>query len=338
MQPRPPLVKSVAGFFYAGPQKSLYNQQIAMNLPAQVEEILFDPIVGKIVVTVLGVLVIYGIRRATRTALTRRMTDKTTRYRTGKLVQFSSYIVIALFIATVFSDRLGGFTVAFGVMGAGIAFALQEVIASVAGWIAVTFGHFYKIGDRVMLGGIKGDVIDIGVLRSTLFQLGDWVAGDTYNGRVVRVANSFVFKEPVFNYSADFPFLWDEITIPIRHGSDRAATRQLLVDIAEALTGDYAKQVQETWDTMTRNYLIEDAKLTPMVTMVMDENWMTYTVRYVVDYKRRRIAKDELFRAILDRIDASEGRVSIASAAQEITLMRPSSVAVDLQQDARTSA
>lgn len=288
-----------------------------------------DPTVEKLVIVVIGVLCILGVRSLVRNSLTRRLTDKTTRYRTRKVVQFASYVVLAIFIGAVYSDRLGGFTVAFGVAGAGIAFALQEVIASVAGWIAVTFGNFYKIGDRVMLGGIKGDVIDIGVLRTTLFELGEWANGDLYNGRVVRVANSFVFKEPVFNYSADFPFLWDEIRIPIRHGSDRAKTQKLLEDVAEELTGDYAREVKATWATMTRNFVIEDARIMPMVSMVMDENWMTYTVRYVVDTKRRRGSKHALFNLILDRIDASEGAISIASAAQEITVMRPSTIQVE---------
>jgi small-conductance mechanosensitive channel len=77
------------------------------------------------------------------------------------------------------------------------------VIISVAGWTAVSFGGFYKVGDRIQLGGIKGDVIDIGVLRTTIMQIGEWVDGDQYNGRIVRIANSIVFKEPVFNYSRE---------------------------------------------------------------------------------------------------------------------------------------
>ncbi|MBN1798381.1 MAG: mechanosensitive ion channel family protein [Spirochaetales bacterium] len=76
------------------------------------------------------------------------------------------------------------------------------------------------------LGGIKGDVIDISILRTTLMEIGNWVDGDLYNGRVVRIANSFVFKEPVFNYSGDFPFLWDELTLPIRYGSDLNKTKK----------------------------------------------------------------------------------------------------------------
>ena len=299
----------------------------------RLEAFLFDPTVGKIVVAVLGVLAIVAIRRLVRRTLASRVQDNTARYHTRKLVDFGGYVLMLAFIATVFSDKLGGFTVAFGVAGAGIAFALQEVIASVAGWLAITFAGFYKIGDRVMLGGIKGDVIDIGILRTTVFEIGDWVAGDLYNGRVVRLANSFVFKEPVVNYSADFPFLWDELTVPIRHGSDRDRTQALLEAAAIEVTGAYATKVQETWDQMTRNYVIENARLQPMVTLVMDENWITYTVRYVTEFKKRRLTKDTLFRSIMHAIDQTEGAVSIASAAQEITLMRPSRVAVDVQRE-----
>jgi small-conductance mechanosensitive channel len=68
------------------------------------------------------------------------------------------------------------------------------------------FGGFYNSGDRVQLGGIKGDVMDIGVLRTTIMETGQWVDGDLYNGRIVLIAASF-FKEPVFNYSGDFPFM-----------------------------------------------------------------------------------------------------------------------------------
>lgn len=298
-----------------------------MSLPEPVAEILSDPIVGKLILAFLGILAIYLLRRAVRRGLSDKVGDKNARYRTQKLVQFSSYLLMLLFVGTVFSNELGGVTVAFGVAGAGIAFALQEVIASVAGWIAITFSGFYRVGDRVMLGGIKGDVIDIGVLRTTLFEIGDWVAGDAYNGRVVRLANSFVFKEPVFNYSADFPFLWDEIRVPIRHGSDRAEAQALLERAAQEVTGEYATQVQSTWDQMTRDYVIENARVQPMVTLVADENWITYSVRYVTEFKKRRITKDLLWRRVLDAIDATPS-VGIASAAQEITLMPASTVDV----------
>lgn len=186
----------------------------------QLEHWLFDPTVGKFVAAVIGLTVVYALSRVAQRSINRFVADATTRYRGRKFVAFLGYLVGIAVIACIYSSRLGGLTVAFGVAGAGVAFALQEVIASAAGWVVVSVGNYYSIGDRVRLGGIKGDVIDIGILRTTLMEVGDWVNGDLYNGRIVRIANSFVFKEPVFNYAGDFPFLWDEITLPVRYGSD----------------------------------------------------------------------------------------------------------------------
>ncbi len=73
----------------------------------------------------------------------------------------------------MFSDRVEGFYTTLGLAGAGITFALREVIVSIAGWFAIIFGDFFKVGDRILLGGIKGDVVDIGIFRTTLMEIGD---------------------------------------------------------------------------------------------------------------------------------------------------------------------
>ena len=219
----------------------------------------------------------------------------------------------------IFNAKLSGIGTALGVAGAGIAFALQEVIVSIAGYITVFTSNFYRVGDRVQLGGIKGDVIDIGLLRTTLMQIGDWVDGDLYNGKMVRVANSFVFKEPVYNYSGDFPFLWDEMVIPLKTNSDYKYALSMLENILEEEVGDFARSSQAAWNQMIGKYSIENARVQPMVTMSFDENWMTFTLRYVVDYKSRRGTKSALYNKILTAINNSNGKVEIASAAFEIT-------------------
>ena len=279
---------------------------------------LLEPTVVKILTAVVAVIVVRVVAGLVLRGLVRRIKDNTGRYHARKLVIFASYLVLALALTVIFSDRLGSLTVAFGVAGAGIAFALQEVIASVAGWVAVMFGNFYRIGDRVQLGGIKGDVIDVGVLRTALMEVGEWVQGDLYNGRIVRVANSFVFKEPVFNYTADFPFLWDEIRLPVRYGSDHREARALLERIAKDQLSEYAAGAKETWKHLVGRYAIEDARVEPMVTMIANDNWIELTLRYAVDTKRRRATKDELFMAILDAVKATDGRVQLASATFEL--------------------
>jgi small-conductance mechanosensitive channel len=282
------------------------------------ERWLFDPTVGKIIVSLIGVLIIAVIVRFLHRSLARRIAHHDTRYRARKLITFAGYLAGILFITIVFSDQLGHLTVAFGIAGAGIAFALQEVIASVGGWVEISLGRFYQIGDRVQVGEIMGDVIDIGVLRTTLMECGQWVNSDLYNGRIVRIANSFVFKEPVFNYSAHFPFLWDEITVPIKYGSDHRLAREILERVADEVVGDYATHASAAWKGVVERYIIEDEKVEPTVTVMANDNWLEFTVRYVVDYKRRRITKDQLFTRILEELDKTDGRVAIASTTIQI--------------------
>lgn len=287
------------------------------------EALFANPAVGQFAAAVVGVAVVYGLVKLLQRSLGRPFQDSDTRYRIRKFITFLGYAAAAFVIANVYSDRLGGLTVAFGVAGAGIAFALQELIASVAGWIAISFGGFYRTGERVQVGGIKGDVIDIGVLRTTLMEVGEWVNGDLYNGRIVRVANSFVFKEPVFNYSADFPFLWDELRIPLSYASDRPRARALILSCVEEVIGDYPAQSRAAWKEMVGKYRIENATVEPMVTMSGDDNCLTFTARYIVDYRKRRFTKDRIFTRVLEEIDATQGAVRIAAAAIEITGVPP---------------
>ncbi|HNQ62000.1 MAG TPA: mechanosensitive ion channel family protein [Bacteroidia bacterium] len=280
----------------------------------EIADILFDPKVGKIVTIFIGVAFIWILIKLLQKNLFSRIKDTDNRYRTKKLSSYLGYFITLLLITIVYSDKLGGLTVALGVAGAGIAFALQEVITSFAGWLAIMFGGFYKTGDRVQLGGIKGDVMDIGVLRTTVMETGQWVDGDLYNGRIVLVANSFVFKEPVFNYSGDFPFLWDEIKIPVQYGSNYEMARTIILETGKEVAGDLTKLSKEKWKSLQSKYRLEDAQTEPMVSIVANDNWVEYTLRYVVSYKKRRATKTELFTKLLTKIEASNGEVRFASA------------------------
>ena len=283
--------------------------------------LLLDPVLSKVVYIFAGISIITLVVRFLQWYLTNHIRTLDARYRARKVLSFAGYIAVFLLILGIFNERLSNLSAAFGIAGAGIAFALQEVIVSVAGWIALSFSNFYKPGDRVQLGGIKGDVIEIGVIRTTLMEVGEWVAADQYSGRIVRIANSFVFKEPVFNYSGDFPFLWDEIVIKVKHGSDRALAVKILYDAAHAVTDDYTKSAKETWPSLVRKYHILNTSMDPAVTLEVTDNWLAYTLRYVVDYAHRRSTRNELFTRIMDRVEQTEGRVAIASTTFQLVEM-----------------
>ncbi|MBU1356855.1 MAG: mechanosensitive ion channel family protein [Candidatus Edwardsbacteria bacterium] len=279
-----------------------------------IKKILYNPVMGKIAALFIGVAVLWLIINAVQKNLFSKIKGNDSRYRAKKFGNFIGYFLTIILITIVYSDKLGGLTVAFGVAGAGIAFALQEVIASFAGWLAILFGGFYKTGDRVQLGGIKGDVMDIGVLRTTIMEIGQWVDGDLYNGRIVLIANSFVFKEPVFNYSGDFPFLWDEIKIPVQYGSNYEKAKEIFLSAGKEVADSLSEITKEKWSLLQQKYRLENAQTEPMVFVTANDNWVEFSLRYVVDYKKRRVTKTELFTRVLQEVEATKGAVKFASA------------------------
>jgi len=272
-----------------------------------------EPLYVKILVGLVCVAIIFGLAHLIQRTLTKSIESPDLRYCMRKIVVFLGYLFALLFLAGEFSDQLHSITVALGVASAGIAFALQEVIVSIAGWLAITFGRFYRIGDRVQLSGTVGDVIDIGVFSTTLMEIGEWVKADQYSGRVVRIANSFVFTEPVYNFSADFPYLWDEIVLPVKYGSDIQLTRSILHQAADEVIGVYLEPAKVHWKNIYNRYRLEHESIEPAVTLIANDNWLEFTLRYIVDYKKRRTTKDQLFERIVNQMSKTNNKVAIAS-------------------------
>lgn len=285
------------------------------------DKILYDPTIQKIVAVFIGIAVIWGVVKIVQRSFASRIKNNEARYKTRKFVSFIGFALSALLVTIVYNEKLGGLTVAIGVAGAGIAFALQEVIVSIAGWMAIIFGNFYKTGDRVQLGGIKGDVIDIGVLRTTIMETGEWVNGDLYNGRIVLVANSFVFKEPVFNYSGDFAFLWDELTVQVQFGSDYETARNILLSVANEVVSAYTKNAETEWAAMLRKYRIEKAHTDPRVALAITDSGVVFTLRYTVDFKMRRSTKDKLFTHILQEFAKVDDKVFLPASTIQVVDM-----------------
>ncbi|WP_177344634.1 mechanosensitive ion channel domain-containing protein [Evansella clarkii] len=277
-------------------------------------------------VALAGLIIITIAIRLIRKSIHRYIKEQENWYRARKAVNILGYITAVIFLAVLYSDMIGGITVVLGMASAGIAFSLREVIISIAGWLTILAGGMFKSGDRVELGGVTGDVIDLGILRTTIMETGQWVDGDLYNGRIVKVANSFVFQKPVYNYSTDFPFLWDEIKIPVKFGSDYKLARHIINQAAENTVGNYAEETQQHWDTMVRKFRIENATTRPMVTLAVNDNWAEFTLRYVVEYKFRRIIKDQLFTEILQDFEAHSDKVNLASATFEVVEAPPVNV------------
>ena len=168
---------------------------------------------------IILIIVLVGIQ-ILRRYLKRRISNTLVRYKAQKGIEILGYVLLAILAISYFSGSLKNFTIIIGLFTAGIAFTLQELILSIAGSIYIFLVQVYKPGDRIEINGIKGDVIDVDSIYTTMMEIGEWVSSDNYSGRIVKLSNAFVFKGPIYNYSQDFPFIWDEFNLPIHYGSD----------------------------------------------------------------------------------------------------------------------
>ena len=269
----------------------------------------------KCVAAAVGILIIHAAFRVLEQTLPRRFGRADARYKVRKFVVFSGYLLILLFLAFLFEDRLSRLSFALGVVGAGVAVALQDVLASFAGAFSIGFSKLYAVGDRVQIGDTRGDVIDIGLLRTTLLETGNWVSGDLYNGRIVRIPNSAVLKGIVFNYSQGFRFIWDEIKVLFAPGGDCQFAREMLLRIAKESIGEYLVEAQSSWKEMSDNYRSENPPLEPTVALIVNAGSLEFTVSYVIDYTKRTAMKDQLFTKVAEEVSNSDGRLQWASSA-----------------------
>jgi len=269
----------------------------------------------------VGVLIIHAAFRVLEKTLPRRFGRADARYKVRKLIVFSGYFSTLLFLAVLFEDRLGRLSFAIGVVGAGVAVALQDVVASIAGAFSIGFSKLYTVGDRVQIGDTRGDVIDIGLLRTTLMETGNWVSRDLYNGRIARIPNSIVLRGSVFNYSQGFRFVWDEINVLFKITSDCQLAKAMLLRSANEAIGEYLIEAQRSWKVMSDNYQSANPPLEPTVALVVNAGSLEFTVSYVVNYTKRTAMKDQLFTKIVAEVANSDGRLEWASSA--VIPMRP---------------
>jgi small-conductance mechanosensitive channel len=260
--------------------------------------------------------------RIARGVLQARIKDQTHMHTLRMLVRDAFFLASAVIVLVIWLDIGGHFTIAVGVLGAGIAFASQEVIGSFAGYLNVVTGSLYRIGDRVRIGNVVGDVMDISVLRTTVMEIGEWVKADQYTGRIVTVANRAVFADPVYNYTQHWHYLWDEIMIPVTYASDWRRAGEIMLEHGQAYSVHLQAEAQAGLRKMVDHYLVHDTPVEPALYIVMTDNWVEMTLRYVVDARERRKVKGQLHQELLQHFE-SEPNITVASATFEIVGFPP---------------
>ncbi|MDY6789569.1 MAG: mechanosensitive ion channel family protein [Candidatus Nanohaloarchaea archaeon] len=231
-----------------------------------------------------------------------------------------SIVYIAVFLAIAFRIWIKDpqpLLVAYGLVGAGVAFALQDVLKNFVGGIILFLRRTYQVGDRIEVEDIAGDVIDIGLFYTSLLEIQGWVEGDQATGRVVTLPNGKVLNGLIKNYTENNSFIWDEIKIPITYDSDWRKARETMLDIAREQTGKESSKAENELSEMRGLYYVSGKDTDPKVYMELTDNWVLLHLRFVADVNERRVIHNSLSRRIQEEFESLDD-VEIASATFDI--------------------
>ncbi len=239
-------------------------------------------------------------------------TDLQHSFRLSRLMNTLIEIVAALVILNIWFINSGYISVTIGMISAGLAFALQEVIGSFAGWLSIVTGKPFVIGDRIETGNIHGCVMDIGVLRTTLAETGKWMSGENNTGRVVTVSNASIFKEPLYNATKYHDYIWDDITVAIPINSDWQKAKQLILDAIQSdpLFPEHLSQMKDQQKSIPAALPLESTSPECSVYTQIVNNWIELSLVYPVPIEIRRTCNSRITERILTALDQANIKTS----------------------------
>ncbi len=255
-----------------------------------------------------------------------------TAFWTGQGISLVTLVLAVAGLLSIWFDNPARMATGLGLFSAGLAFALQQVVTSFAGYFVILRGQTFNIGDRIRMGGVRGDVIALNFIQTVIMEMGEppsvqsedpgmWVQSRQYSGRIVTVSNSKIFDEPVYNYTRDLPYIWEEMQLPISYKDDRKRAEEILLAAVSKYTQDIAEMAEPDLEKLKREFFVERAELKPRVYLRITDNWVELAVRFLCKTHDIRALKDKISREMLAGLEAAG--IGIASGTYEIVGLPP---------------
>ncbi len=253
-------------------------------------------------------LLLLGIQKLVGKFIISRISHLHQRYAVSKIFNTFLYTIFILWILTQVFAENPNFIASFAIVGAGLVVALQDVVKDIVGWLMVLQGRF-SVGDRIFINGVTGDVVDVGVLRTTLLEvgkpggstdgqrLGSSEAGHT--GKVLFMPNSSFLLYPVTNYNRTSDYLKTEVKLQITFESDWKKAKEILENILEEETGEYSQRERHQYRRRTSQFYTASESKGCLVYMNIADSGLEFILRFDAPVRGRRGAITRVTESIL---------------------------------------
>jgi small-conductance mechanosensitive channel len=260
----------------------------------------------KVLKSLIVVLFFLLARSAVMRVIQRNVTDVRQRYSWSRGVTSTIAILIVIFLGVIWFAGLERIATFAGILGAGLAVALHDTIANIAGFLFIMLRRPFEVGDRIEIDGVAGDVIDIRVFQFSLLEIGNWVDADQSTGRILQVPNGKVLRAVTASFNKGFEYIWHEIPVLITFESDWKEAKGILQDIVDDDSFVVAEDVERQVRRAASRYLIYSGKVTPIVYTTVRDSGVLLTVRYMTKPKTRRGTEQQLWEQILQRFSEND--------------------------------
>ena len=221
----------------------------------------------------------------------------------GYLVGLSALVVLSLY----FFDDLQAIATVFGIAGAALVIALQDLLSAIAGWFVIVSSRKVKVGDRVEVDSHRGDIIDIQLMRTTLVEINQWLGVDQPTGRIVVIPNSFIFKSQVVNYSHMHRYQWSNIDVLITFESSMEKAKEVLSTILTEECGPILEEAQRAAGRMELKYGVADTVYEPKMYTTVEDSGINFKLLYIAHYKHVSSTRSRISECIATAFEQTEG-------------------------------
>lgn len=271
-----------------------------------------EPYISKIAGSLAAIAFVLLLVNLLRILLIKKINNPATRYNLKRIINLIAAILVSVIILTTLYSNWYAAIISLGLISLILGFALQNPITSFFAWIYIIVRKPYEVGDRIKIGSVTGDVIEVGYLDTTLWEFnGDYLSGDHPSGRIIRFSNSKAFNEYIINYSWPlFPYMWTEVKFHIGYDSDLEFIRTILRQIVETEIGEEMMRRVQVYRKLLEETPIDEMEVNERPSVVFrasDNSWLQVVVRFLVEPKSagktKRILLDKLLTALRDHPD-----------------------------------
>lgn len=254
---------------------------------------------ARILRSLIAVAVLWLAHRLLTQYTISRIDDGAVRYRTRKAAGYVAVLLGLLVVGRIWYDGVGSLATFLGLLSAGVAIALGDLVASFAGWLFIIWRRPFDVGDRIQIGDDAGDVIDQRIFQFTLLEIGNWVDADQTTGRLIYVPNASVFRQPLANYGRGIPYIWNEVPVLLTFESDWQEAKRILEGIVATTGEEISALAVAELQRASRRFLLGQVDLAPRVFTSVQDSGVLLTLRYLCAPRKRRATAEQVWEAIL---------------------------------------